>query len=305
MTNQTSLGTRPTTIEELENVLDKFWDEEAHERGLAFKPRADDIIISPHAKCGTTLLQQITHGLRTRGSMDFDEITAVTPWLEIASDIGWDLEAPQVAEPRIYKSHSSWHEVPKGGRYMISFRHPHDAVVSFYRFFEGFYFEPNTISLDALVSWRCPRDKADKQGYWHHLSSWWEQRHNENILLLCYEDIVADLPNAIRRIAHFMDITLDDELLHIVTRQSSREFMLAHSHQFDAHHIAEVGGKRASLPPSLDTKKVTSGTPNNTRYQLSAAHKQMLDEIWQEQIASRFGLEAYENLRQSVRECPI
>jgi len=32
-------------------------------------------------KCGTTWMQQIVHGLRTRGSMDFNEITRVVPFL--------------------------------------------------------------------------------------------------------------------------------------------------------------------------------------------------------------------------------
>ena len=102
----------------MEIILGEFWDAEARERGLAFKPQPNDIIISPYAKSGTTLLQQIAHGLRTRGSMEFDEITAVTPWIEIAYDVGWDLKASQVAEPRVYKTHLGWHEIPKGGRYI-------------------------------------------------------------------------------------------------------------------------------------------------------------------------------------------
>jgi hypothetical protein len=31
--------------------------------------------------------------------------------------------------------------------------HYHDAIVSFYRFFEGCLFEPGTISLEALTHW--------------------------------------------------------------------------------------------------------------------------------------------------------
>lgn len=137
MENQTGPGSRATTVEELETVLGKFWDEAAEERGLAFKPNPSDIIISPYAKCGTTWLQQIAHGLRTGGSMEFDQITAVTPWIEVAYDVGWDLEAPQVAEPRLFKSHVSWHDIPKGARYICSFRHYYDAIVSFYLMTSG------------------------------------------------------------------------------------------------------------------------------------------------------------------------
>lgn len=302
MNDLTPDGFRPTNIEELETVLSKFWDEAARERGLAFKPQRNDIIISPYGKCGTTLLQQIAHGLRTRGSMEFDEITAVTPWIEIAYDVGWDLEAAQVAEPRVYKSHLSWHDVPKGGRYICSFRHYLDAYISFYRFFEGWFFEPGTIDLETLLSWRWPPSEMDTMGYWYHLASWWEQHDNENVLLLCYEDMVADLPGTVRQVARFMEIDLDDELFELVVRQSSREFMLAHSHQYDAQHIAKIGGKRAGLPPAIDSNKVTPGTPNNARYQLSTRLKNMLDDIWREQIQPKYGFENYKDLRHSLRE---
>ena len=82
---------------------------------LAFRPRPSDILIATFPKCGTTWLQQIVHGLRTRGSMDFDEITLVVPWLELARDLGIDPDGPQAAEPRAFKSHLSWHEIPQGG----------------------------------------------------------------------------------------------------------------------------------------------------------------------------------------------
>lgn len=304
MTKKTSTTSRATTIEELENVLSNYFDETKTPLGLAFKPRPSDIIISPYAKCGTTWLQQITHGLRARGSMDFDEINTVIPWIEVAYDVGWDLEADQVARPRVYKSHASWYDIPKGCRYICSFRHPYDAFLSFYRFFEGWLFEPGTISLETLMHWRWPRDEVDSQGYWYHLISWWEQRHNPDVLLLCYENMKADLAGTVRKIAHFMGIELDESLLDVVVQQSSREFMLAHRHQFDECHMREIGGKRAGLPPPIDTSKVTAGTSNQARYQLSPAHKTELDDIWREQVQSKFGFKNYEDLCQTLTELP-
>jgi hypothetical protein len=295
-------SSRPTTIEELKDVFPKFWNEESRERGLAFQPKAADIIISPSGKCGTTLLQQIAHGLRTRGSMDFDEITDVTPWIEIAYDMGWDLDAPQIAKPRVYKSHLAWYEIPKGARYIISFRHYYDVAVSFYRFFEGWFFEPASITLDEFLDWRWSPERMGTGGYWYHLPSWWEQRHNENVLLLCYEDIQADLPAAIRKIAAFMTIPLDDELLEIVSRQSSRQFMLAHEHQFDDHRFAAHGGKRAGLPTPISSSKVTAGAPKDSFYQLSPERKAALDEIWRQEVKPRIGFETYEDLRQALKE---
>lgn len=155
---------RARNLEELEQLLPQLFTAESTERGLAFQPRPTDIIISPYAKCGTTWLQQIAHGLRSGGSMDFEEITVVTPWLEMAWDMGWDLTAEQVAEPRVFKSHVSWHHVPKGARYICSFRDPADAFVSFYRFFEGFMFEPGAIGIEEFFRWRWPRERMGGRG---------------------------------------------------------------------------------------------------------------------------------------------
>jgi membrane protein len=108
---------RATTVQEMEELLVRSFPR--NERWQAFQPRPSDIIITPYAKCGTTWLQQIAHGLRTRGSMDFNEITEVTPWIENAALLGWDLDAEQAANPRLFKSHLAWREVPKGARYIV------------------------------------------------------------------------------------------------------------------------------------------------------------------------------------------
>jgi len=293
---------RATNVTELGVIMGKCFSKDSWERGLAFQPQPSDIIISPDAKCGTTWLQQIAHGLRTRGSMDFEEITAVTPWIEIAFDVGWDLDAPQVAEPRVFKSHASWHDIPKGGRYIVSFRHYQDALVSFYRFFEGFYFEAGTITLEELAKWRWPQDSLKEVGYWHHLNSWLEQRDNKDVMLLCYENMKTDLQGTVKSIANFMSIELDDDLFEIVVSQSSRPFMLAHKDQFDEKHSIEICGKRAGLPSSNDSHKVTSGVSNDAQYQLSPHLKKELDNNWKKLVQPKFGFDSYQDMCQELQE---
>lgn len=63
--------------------------------GLAYQPQPSDLFISPYAKCGATWVQQIVHGLRTRGDMNFDDIMRVMPWVEMAHWAGLDMNAPQ------------------------------------------------------------------------------------------------------------------------------------------------------------------------------------------------------------------
>ncbi|MBN34283.1 MAG: hypothetical protein CMM46_05805 [Rhodospirillaceae bacterium] len=79
-------------------------------------------------------MQQIVHGLRTRGPVDFGEITEVVPWIEVAHALDMDPEAEQVANPRAFKVHLSWDEVPKGGRYIVIARDPEAVAVWLFRF---------------------------------------------------------------------------------------------------------------------------------------------------------------------------
>nr|HMN27519.1 sulfotransferase domain-containing protein [Caldilineaceae bacterium] len=113
----TATRRRPTSLAEIEERTKGMGTEEGKHYAHAFQPRPTDVIITPYAKSGTTWLQQIVHGLRTRGDMDFDDISRVVPWIETAYDLGIDLNAEQRGQPRAFKSHFNWYEVPKGGRY--------------------------------------------------------------------------------------------------------------------------------------------------------------------------------------------
>eukprot|EP00729_Bicosta_minor_P028388 gene28388-1037_t len=81
------------------------------ENARAFKPRATDVYISTYPKCGTTWMQQICHGLRSGGSMDFGEVCEVVPWDILALDCKQNLEDEQVCNPRVFKSHESWGDI--------------------------------------------------------------------------------------------------------------------------------------------------------------------------------------------------
>ena len=103
---------RATSVLELIEKLENFRTAAGEAHGLAYRPAPTDIFIMTPAKCGTTWMQQIVHGLRTRGSMDFDEITRVVPWIEMAQDMGIDIDAPQAATPRAFKTHLNLSAVP-------------------------------------------------------------------------------------------------------------------------------------------------------------------------------------------------
>ena len=262
---------------------------------LAFRPRSTDVLIATFPKCGTTWLQQIVHGLRTRGSMDFDEITLVVPWLELALDLGIDPDASQAAEPRAFKSHLSWHEVPKGGRYISMVRDPKDVLVSLYHFHEGWRFEAGTISMAEYARNFFLAPERSRR-YWQYVASWWPQRVREDVLLLSYEAALADVPGTVRRVAGFIGCPLDDGLLDIVVRQSSIDFMKAHGSRFDDHVVRDARNAANGLPPGGLSSKVRGGRVGDHVDELPMDVRQALDRIWREEMEDRFGLVSYQEM---------
>lgn len=243
-------------------------------------------------------MQQIVHGLRTRGSMDFDEITEVIPWLEMASDLGMDPDAAQAAEPRAFKTHLTWHEVPKGGRYIAVLRDPKDVVVSSYHFHEGWRFEPGTISVDEFArEFFLSREK--ERSYWYHLSSYWEQRYRSDVLILCYENMKADPVAAVCNVARFIDYPLDDDLLEIVVKQSSIEFMHTHGTKFDDHLVRQVRNASQNLPPGGASSKLRAGRVGDHSRELSQEICREIDAVWRQEMA-KCGLSSYDTLRAEV-----
>ena len=288
--------TRPTTIPEMLECMQNFSSPEGWQRGLDYKPDPTDVFIVTPPKCGTTWMQQIVHGLRTRGSMDFDEICRVIPWINMAHDCGIDIYAPQVAHPRAFKTHSTLDEAPKGGKYIVVLRNPHDALISHYYFFEGFFFEKGSIDLETFArEFYIPR-----RAVFNHITSLWDQRKDGNVLPLCYENMKTDLPQTIERIAEFIGIPLDDELREIVLRQSDIKFMQAHENQFEDHVIRKARSAAMKLPLDGQLSKVRDGQAGSAKLLLPENIKQELDEIWQNELTPKIGLRSYEDLRREL-----
>lgn len=266
-------------------------------RGLAFVPRPSDVIISPFGKSGTTWMQQIVHGLRTRGDMEFDDISRVVPWLETSTDLGIDLDAEQKAEPRAFKSHLPYMAVPKGCRYIVPVRNPRDALVSLYRFFENWWFEPGAITVEEFARGRYfKRGEESPEGgdYWTHFSSWWAVREDPSVLLVAFENMKKDLPGTVRRVAAFLGMPLDDDLEAIVVRQASLEFMLAHRDRFDDKLMRERSEIVSGLPSGSDSSKVRLDDVGSQAPKVSSELLAEMDAIWQETISREHGLMSYD-----------
>ena len=284
---------RARTFAEFEAIDEAVFPTEQIAASLAaYRPRPSDVIITPYSKCGTTWLQQIFHTLRTRGDMDFDDISRVVPWIETALTLGLDINAAQRAEPRGFKSHASFDEVPKGARYIVALREPKDAFVSLYHFMEGWFFEPGAISMAEFAQRYIDRH-ANGGGYWRHLTSWWAQRDNPDVLILAYEQMLADPGAAIRAVAGFSGIPLDDALAALTLERSSFAFMAAHKDRFDEAMNRELSETRGGLPRGSDSAKVRRGRVGGHATELSPQMAAALDAIWTGVVLPVTGLADY------------
>jgi len=286
-------GRRATTLAELHEKMGMLVSAAGYEAGIAFSPRPTDVIIAPFAKSGTTWLQQIVHSLRTDGDLDFDDISRVVPWIETAADLGIDLEAEQRAEPRAFKSHLAWDVVPKGARYIVAVRDPLDALVSGFRFMEGWFVEPGTLDVETFG-----RDRfVEARDYYTHVASWWPRRHEPDTLLLAYEHMVADHEGAVRRVAEFLDLGDDERRIAVACEQSSIGSMRLHGDKYDDRMMRIRSEQVCGLPAGSESSKVGSGAHTVV---LSDALVADLDATWRETMGTQFGLEDYPALLQEL-----
>ena len=285
---------RPSSLVEMAELMKRDVAFNRVEESIdAYRPRATDIIITPFGKSGTTWTQQIFRTLRTRGDMEFDDISRVVPWIETSLGLGIDINADQAAEPRGFKSHLSYEKIPRGARYINVIRHPVDASYSAFRFMEGWFLEPGAVSADEYALARL-----QDASYHKHFISWWPHRLDENVLYLVYEHMIDDLEEAVERIAGFMNIELDDQLRAITLEHASLLFMQHNKDRFDDLMLRRLTEKRL-LPSGSDSAKVRLGKVGVHEFSSEVVEK--MDEIWREIVLPVTGFETYAELVNSLR----
>ena len=299
MNDTGSTPRRATTADGIRRRMAGFSTREGIEKGLNFRPQPTDVLIATYPKAGTTLMQQIVHGLRTGGDMNFDEITQVVPWLELAHDLGLDLDSPQRAQPRAFKTHLSRDLAPKGGRNLFVVRDPVDSLVSFFHFYSGWVFEPGTVSIrDFALDFVLHGTRSGR--YWEHLVSWWPERLNPDALWLCFEDIVADLPTATARVARFLGLDPEHPNVRIATRQASIDFMRKSGSRFDDHLVRNARNAACGLPTSGATSKVRKGKSGEGSREVPPEVIEAWSREWKEVVEPSTGHGSYADLRGAV-----
>lgn len=284
---------RPVSIDDVCARLVNFRSPEAQAAHASHAPKPDDVYISTYSKSGTTWMQQIVHQLRSKGDTGFEEISCVVPWLESAVDLGIDPHADQPYPFRAFKCHLLYLDLPKGARYITVFRNPVKVLSSFYRFFEGWWFEPGSVTIDQFASTLYMEGSASGR-HWDHLVDWWQKVGCEDTLVLCYEDMVQATDKTVEVVAEFLQLDLNEAEMKLAKFNSSRRYMLTNSHQFDEHVLRERRDHVWGLPPGGGSGKVAAVSDVE---QPSAETLAGLEEIWRDTVEDSLGFKNYHELR--------
>ncbi len=192
-------------------------------RWAGFPFRDGDIVISTRSKHGTTWVQMICALLVFQTSDLPAPLPALSPWLdwlgEPRDEVVARLEAQQ--HRRFVKTHTPLDGLPLDPRatFVVVARHPLDAAVSLYHQganldrariarLTGAPHEPTAGA--ALTDWLDGWITADPDphaaldslpGVLAHLGDAWDRRHQPEVVLVHYHDLVTDLEGEMGRLA--------------------------------------------------------------------------------------------------------
>ncbi|MBL4619004.1 MAG: sulfotransferase domain-containing protein [Marinicaulis sp.] len=247
-----------------------------------FKYRDDDIIIATYAKSGTTWMQQIISQLIFKGEEGLD-VSHMSPWLDLRippAEVKLEVLEEQ-PHRRFIKTHlplDAFVFNPKVKHIYIG-RDGRDVMWSMYNhrinitpeMMEMLNSVPNLVGPPVVPPPEDPREFflewLEEGGFpvwslWENIRTWWEVRNLPNVMLIHFNDLKADMPGEIRRIASFLEIDVADDVWPAIIEHCSFEYMKSH-----ADKVVPLGGE----PWKGGAKTfINKGTNGRWRDQLTA-----------------------------------
>jgi aryl sulfotransferase len=204
-------------------------------RWTGFGFQAGDVVISTRSKSGTTWMQMICALLVLQTARLPRPLSELSPWLDWLGTPLADVHELLAAQQhrRFIKTHTPLDGIPLDPRatYIVVARHPLDMAVSLYH--QGSNLDrdrmaeltgrvaadaapaPRPALNDWLVAWTerdvAPADALDSlPGVLWHLSDAWSRRDANNVVLMHYDDLLADLEGQMRLLAGRLGIRVPE-----------------------------------------------------------------------------------------------
>ena len=214
-----------------------------------FNYRDDDIVINAYSKSGTTWVQQIVAQLIWKGAEHIN-VSEISPWLDCrfpSRDERLKIVEAQTHR-RFIKSHLPVDTLvfSQKAKYIYMGRDGRDVLWSLYNHHRNMRKEvlqdidnlsertgpplgeaPSSV-IEYFRAWLA-KDGYPWWPYWSHIRSWWEIKDLPNVMLLHFSNLKRDMPAVIRRIAAFLDLTVDETTWPAILEHCSFDYMKAHA----------------------------------------------------------------------------
>ncbi len=224
--------------------------EEDSARWRDFPFRSGDIVISTRSKSGTTWVQMIC-ALLVLGTTQLPRpLAELSPWLDWLVTPRDEVYATLRAQThrRFIKTHTPLDGLPARPdvTYVVVARHPLDMAVSLYhqaanldrRLIAELTGRPQRqrSSRPPLPEWLAawveeeadPFEELDSlPGVMHHLADAWDRRGADNVVLVHYDDLRADLAGQMRRLADRLGIDVPEDVFPDLVDAASFDRMRA------------------------------------------------------------------------------
>ena len=214
--------------------------------------RADDVIISTPAKCGTTWMQTCVALVLFQQPDPPKPLAELSPWIDMLT---WPLDelvalVEGQSHRRFLKTHTPLDGLPWDPRvtYIGVGRDPRDVALSWDNHvaitdfgnlitarvaavgMEGIDLNdlpppPPDDPVERFWAWMAVDPAEDQlvglRNLTNHLATFWARREEPNVALFHYADLKADLPGQMRRLAEVLGVDVPesrwDELVHAAT----------------------------------------------------------------------------------------
>ena len=232
-----------------------------------------DVFVVTYPRSGTTWTEQIVHLLVNDGEQGPQRLTDAVPWLETLPHrphamIEFLKTMPQ---RRLFTSHLPHPLMPSlnntTAKIIYVARNPKDVAISTYFHnqsklgYEGTWQEHFQLFLNSDVGFGP---------YFDHILPWWQaSQRDPRILFMKYEDMKRDQAGNVARIASFLDLQVDQQLIARVVALSSFKSMTSNeTTNFDW------------IPQRTDVPKhFRKGEVGDWRNHFSAEQSQQMDDV--------------------------
>jgi len=197
--------------------------------GKEFVVKDNDVFVVTFPRSGTTWTEQMVHLLVHNGEQGEQRLTDAVPWLETLRHRSSDMTEflKTMPQRRLFTSHLPYPLMPSAknttAKFVYVARNPKDVATSFYFHdqskggYVGTWEEHFQLFLDGGLTFGS---------YFDHVLPWWEaSQRDKNILFLKYEDMKNNHAGNVAKIASFLDLQADSNLIDKVVALSSFKSM--------------------------------------------------------------------------------